>query len=216
MGGKNSGNLAGPNMSAEQLAAWQEGVCSEVLQGVSPHIASVQFGVGERTFHRWRGLAEREIEPYYSMFLEIWRAEALYKGEVQKGMGLGEKFRPGACWILERRDPENFSLSPHFRKSDSVAEDKPDSLLDRLKDIRERFDESRLAKPGKGLTGHAKPSTNDQNAEAIKQRGAPIKKAAQEHLDALAKEAAVHGSYAEGLRKRLGKKTKKKKKGGSK
>lgn len=188
----------------EQLEAWVNGVCEEVLEGVSPHIASMMHGVPPRTFARWRAMAEREVEPYYTLFLDIWKAEALFMGEVQKTQGLGEKFLPGSCWILERRDPGNFSLSQHFRKEETeTSEGSPEGLISRLQELQERFKTSNLKHPRRTHTTHEELARNLADPVAPLQEGSAEFLASRSEPSEPSKPPIGSESYATRLRARI-------------
>jgi len=73
-------------------------------------------GVSDRTYRYWRSAAKRGEEPYATLMGKVFAAQAAGKGRILRRMHeqSEENWVVGA-WLLERRDPANFSLVAALR-----------------------------------------------------------------------------------------------------
>ena len=73
--------------------------------------ACIFAGISSRQFRRWRELAEKEVEPYASRWVEIQKSEA--QAVVRNLFNIQNAANNGtwqaSAWILERKSPEKYA-----------------------------------------------------------------------------------------------------------
>lgn len=73
-------------------------------------------GISARTYRSWRSRARSGEEPYATHMAEVWEAEAAGKRRaLQEIREHGKKNAAWLCWLLERRFPHQFGMSPGLR-----------------------------------------------------------------------------------------------------
>ena len=116
----------------------QARIVSAVRCGASFKNACVAAGISERTFQRWRQKGEHQgAKTEYRRF---WRdlTQAEQEGQTARLAIIQEAARNdwrAAAWLLERMDPERFSLRYKIEHSGKVGSPVADSIradLDRL------------------------------------------------------------------------------------
>jgi len=126
-------------ITVEELRASMPQLLEMIGRGASPQIVAATIGIHRRSWWRWRELAKGGIEPYATFMDAFLRAEALYMAGVQIGMAEGGQLLPGA-WILERRLPDQFSLSEKFRAVEEDAKQDPkEADRQRVRELAARY-----------------------------------------------------------------------------
>jgi transposase len=83
--------------------------------------ACIFAGISSRQFRRWRELAEKEVEPYASRWVEIQKSEA--QAVVRNLFNIQNAANNGtwqaSAWILERKYPEKYARKDFVQLTDS-------------------------------------------------------------------------------------------------
>ena len=127
-----------PGRPSKLTPETQGRILSAVRCGASFKNACVAAGISERTFQRWRQKGERQGAK--TEYRRVWRERTRAEQEGQTArLAIVQKAAlhdwRAATWLLERMDPERFSLRYKIEHSGQVGNSVAESIradLDRL------------------------------------------------------------------------------------
>ena len=108
----------------EDKEIWQR-LSQAISVGAYIEDACVFAGISSRQFRRWRELAEQEVEPYASRWVEIQKSEAqaivrnLFNIQTAANNGTWQ----ASAWILERKYPDKYARKDFVQLTDSKEYD---------------------------------------------------------------------------------------------